>query len=278
LACLAGTALAGGLDGSGIVVLDRSADGALNMVGNSDVEIPARAVYVNSSSATAVRTQGNARLNCPNLYVCGGTSFSGNSGCSGVISHPPVPYDDPCSNVVFPSSSGMTTYSSGSVSGGTVTFQPGYYSHGISITGNANVTFAPGVYLVANGFKITAGSMSGAGVCFVIQSGSVSIAGASSLVLTPPASGNMQGLVFAQPSSNTSAASLAGGSAVDISGAMYAPGALLTLTGSSQVQGQGPYMGDIVIAKTVKLAGNGLVKIGHPQMQAITLPSFPLYD
>lgn len=277
IASVSGMAWAGDLSGSGIVVLHPSAEGALTMVGNSTVEIPAKAVYVNSNHAQAVKTTGNALLDCPNLYVCGGASFGGNSCCTGTVSHPSVAYQDPMSATAFPSSAGMSSIS-GSVSGGTVVMQPGYYASGISITGNASVTFSPGVYILNGNFKLTSGSVVANGVCFVMQGGSVNIAGASSLVMTPPSSGSMAGMVMAQPPANTNSLSMAGGSGVDISGTIYAPTALITLTGNSSVQGQGPMMGDLVIAKTVKLAGTAVIKIGHPNMTAVQLPSFPLFD
>src|SRR5436309_2560026 len=85
LLILSGSAFGGGMTGSGLVVLDTSASGALSMTGNSEVDIPAAAVYVNSSSSTAVRTTGNATLRTPDLYVAGGTSFTGQSGCTGTV-------------------------------------------------------------------------------------------------------------------------------------------------------------------------------------------------
>ncbi len=46
-----------------------------SMTGNATVTIPARAVYVNSNSSSAVRTTGNASLDAPDVYICGGFSF-----------------------------------------------------------------------------------------------------------------------------------------------------------------------------------------------------------
>jgi hypothetical protein len=277
---VAAAAMAGGVDGSGLVVLDRSADGALSMTGNSVVEIPARAVYVNSSSRNAVRTTGTATLDCPNLYVVGGTSFSGRSGCTGTITQTGVPYQDPLFGLRFPSASGVTDFHSRSISGGgAVTLGPGYYSGGISISGNSNVTLSPGVYIIGgSGFRLTSGSVTGANVCLVMQGGSLSLAGNSPVTLTPPATGDLRDVVVAQPSTNTSAMSLSGGSALNISGTIYAPGATVSLTGNSSVEGQGPQMGDVVIANRVSLTGTATIKIGRADMRAIAPPQMPLAD
>jgi hypothetical protein len=107
LACIsgigvfAGTAIAQ-LQGSGLVVLDTSAQGALTMSGSSSVQIPARAVYVNSSSTSAVTTVGNAVLDVPNLYVVGQARFGANSRCTGHVIEHCVAFADPMSGLVIP--------------------------------------------------------------------------------------------------------------------------------------------------------------------------------
>ena len=279
LTALAGSAYAGGVTGSGLVCLDTSSAGTLSMTGNSTVYIPARAVYVNSNSSSAVRTVGNASLDCPDVYSCGGFSFAGNSGCTGTVHPSCTPYANPLAGFPFPSSSGMTDHAAVSIGANqTITLSPGYYSHGISVTGNSNVTFAPGVYIVRNQFRITSGNVTAQGCCFVMMDGAFSIAGASSLSMSPMSDGPQAGMVICQPSSNTSGMSMAGGSSTVIAGTIYAPNAVLTLTGNSSLQGDGPQMGDLVVSKRVSITGTGSVKIGHPDYAAITLPHLPLAD
>lgn len=273
---LAGTAAAG--QTSGLVVLDPSASGALTMVGNAVVQIPTKAVYVNSSAANAVRTSGNATLDTPNLFVVGGTQFNGNSGCTGTITRTGVPYQDPYSHLRIPSPAGMELHGSRSISGGSHTLQPGYY-HGISISGNAEVTLAPGVYMIGGpGMQLTSGRLYGFGVTLVILSGNLSLAGNSGVQLTPPESGDLTGMVIVQPGSNGSEMSLAGGADMIIRGSIYAPGATVSLVGNSSIQHQGPLMGDIVVANRVSLAGTATIMIGGPEMQAIVPPKLPLAD
>ena len=67
---LAGTALAGGTSGCGLVVLDQSMSGALTMSGNSEVDIPTQAVYVNSSDSRAVRPNRSAPSRASRPPVC----------------------------------------------------------------------------------------------------------------------------------------------------------------------------------------------------------------
>lgn len=279
ITAFAGSALASGTDGSGLVVLNTTANAALSMTGNSTVRIPARAVYVNSNSRSAVRTVGNATLDAPNLFVVGETSFGGHSGCTGSTTTHCVPYADPLSGVRIPTSTGLTDQGSVSITGGgSRVLSPGYYSHGISVTGNSSVTFSPGVYVINGDLRITSGTITGQGVCIVMLGGSLSIAGTSGLTLSPPTSGDLANVVIAQPRSNTTGMSLSGGSGVNIAGSIYAPGANITLTGNSTLEGEGPQMGDLVVADTVTMTGTSLIKIGRPTYQAIIPPQMPLYD
>lgn len=132
---------------------------------------------------------------------------------------------------------------------GTYTFNPGVYCGGISITAalGANITFNPGTYILTQtstgilgiggngGLNITLTALStitGHGVTFYSEGGPSTITvpvalGLSNFNLSAPTSGEYGGVLFYQPSSNTSAdtflVSLAQGGAMN--GAIYAPGA-----------------------------------------------------
>jgi hypothetical protein len=280
IAALAGTVVAAtDLSGSGVVVLDTSCESALSMVGNSTVQIPARAVYVNSSHSRAVTTSGSAVLDCPNLYIVGGAQFTGGSMCTGAVTQSCNSYQNPLATLSCAATTGAEPLGSRSISGGTVELSPGYYDGGISVTGNANVTFSPGIYLIGgSGLKITAGTIVGNNVCFMILSGEMKVAGASSVSMSPPASGGYAGMVIMQSSSNTTEMNLRGGSEINITGTIYAPEAKVNLVGNGSVEGQGPQMGDLMVSKRLSLAGTGTIKIGRPTSQAIQLPKLPLAD
>lgn len=279
-AAMAGMALgADGISGSGLVVLDPSAAGALTMTGNSLVHIPAKAVYVNSSSNSAVKTTGSATLDAPKLFVVGGTAFNGSSVCTGTVHAGVVPSGDPMAWMSFPSAEGVATFGAQAITGGAVTLQPGNYAGGISITGNAQVQLAPGTYFVGgSGLKMTAGAISGANVTIVMQAGELDVAGTAAFALSPPSTGGLAGVVIAQPSSNTSEMHLAGGSGFLISGTIYAPAAHVELVGNGAIEGEGPQMGDLVVAGRVTLKGTGTIKIGGESKPAILPPKLPYYD
>jgi hypothetical protein len=280
LVALAGTTAAHGTTGSGLVVLSQTASSALRISGQAAVRVPAHAVYVNSSSPTALVTNGQAILDTPNLYIVGGYSFTGNSGCTGQVNCGGAPYQNPCGGLAFPSTNGMQTYAAVTINnGGTYTLEPGHYPNGITITGNATVTFNPGTYVVGgSGLRISAGNVAGYGVCFVMQSGKFDIAGTSSLIMTAPSSGMMQGYIFVQPGTNTQQMDFAGGSMTVVTGTIYGPTATARLVGNAQLEGEGPQWGDLVVANMVELTGTSLIKIGRENLQALVLPKLPLFD
>lgn len=135
--------------------------------------------------------------------------------------------------------------------GGTYTFNPGVYCGGISITAalGANITFNPGTYVLTQtstgllglgangGLNITVSALStitGEGVTFYSEGGPSTITvpetlGLSNFNLSAPTSGEYSGVLFYQPSSNTSAdtflVSLAQGGVFN--GALYTPDATL---------------------------------------------------
>ena len=279
LVSLAGTALGSGTTGAGLVVLNPTASGALSITGNSSIQVPAAAVYVNSNSSTAVRTVGAARLDCPDLYIVGTPSFGGNSGCSGTVHRALVPFANPLQTFSIPSREGVADRGGVNIRrNDTVTLQPGRYTGNVSVTGNARITLSPGVYFFEAGLSITAGTVSGQGVTIIMITGALNLAGTSSLLLSPPTQGMTANVVITSAPNNTSGMSLAGGSEVVVTGTIYSPAALLTLTGNSQIVGQGPLMGDLVVTDRIQLTGTGSVRIGQAAAAPIALPTQPLFD
>ena len=231
------------------------------MTGNARVEVAS--VFVNSSSATAVRTTGNARIMTGELHVAGGTSFGSTPGCTGTLTRLAAPFADPMSSLRFPSIVGMTDLGAASVNDSR-TLSPGYYSGGIRLTGRASVTLAPGVYLIGgSGLTVSSGDIRGQGVTLVFLGGSMTLTGGSTVTLSPTTTGDLADMVIVQPPSNASAMKLSGGSSVAISGNIYAPAAAVTLTGNGSAVGTGPVFGESLIARCATLTGNGSIKIGR---------------
>jgi hypothetical protein len=171
----------------------------------------------------------------------GGASYNG-----GTITPTPTTgttaVADPLANLPAPAFSGCN-YSSINVSGGNNTLNPGVYCGGISITGQANVTFNPGTYILnGGGFSSTSNNtvLSGTGVTFYNTSAGytfapISITGGTSLNLTAPTEGDYQGILFFQDHTiNTGgSSSITGGTNSNLSGTIYMPTGDLSFSGNS---------------------------------------------
>src|SRR4029077_13064535 len=130
-----------------------------------------------------------------------------------------------------------------SASGGNIPLSPGVYCGGIRITGQANLTFAPGNYILnGGGFTSTSSNtiMTGSGVFFYNTSngyafGPITLAGGTNITLSAPTSGTYQGILFYQDRNITSSATstIPGGSTGNISGTVYMPTADVTFNGNS---------------------------------------------
>ncbi len=139
---------------------------------------------------------------------------------------------------------------------GTYTVTPGNYQ-GISIApsfGNRNVNLNPGTYVISGpgGLSFQGnGTVSGTGVTFYLSGGAVNFANSQTIQLTAPTNGTYAGILFFQSAGNGSAATINGGGGSQLQGALYFPGATLTMNGA----GTGAaYM--ILVAKTLNLDTN----------------------
>src|SRR5262245_18003502 len=266
----------GGAAFRGIMVLDSTAtNGPLQMSGSARMKT--NIVYVNSSAANGANISGSAVLDTSELDVVGGAKLAGSWSCTGKVVGFPGPALDPFATLSIPAADTANNLGSVSVSGVTRTLSPGYYSGGISVSGGGHVIFNPGVYVVGNGVTISSSSAVGDGVTFVILGGKFTLSGGSTAALTPNMAGPLAGVLLAQPLTNTSNMTLSGGCGISMTGVIWAPVAKVTVSGSSTIAGQGPLMGDMLVAKRVTISGSGMIFVGgatpdplaRPQMQGL---------
>ena len=272
-------AMAGELSG-GVVVLSTSAEGALTLNGNGRTE--SLNIYVNSASEHSVVATGNGTLDTPRLQLVGDTSMSGNGTCTGEIVTGAEPMANPFASVATSMPEPGEDRGALKLTSGLHSIQPGYYPGGIDVSGHPTISFSPGVYMVGGGgMRLTGGTIVGENVTFVMLNGALSVSGQVALTLSPPQDGPFKGVAIYQPASNPTMMSLTGGSGMRISGGICAPAALLRLTGTSEIEDTGVAFGDTVVANTLRLAGNGVIKIGHdgtPQDQIVQPGPKLLYD
>jgi hypothetical protein len=234
-----------------IFVVNPSASGALAVSGNASIDVPGQ-IVVDSSSASALSVAGNVQITASAIDVQGG--FQATAGAT--ISPAPatgVSVADPLGTLATPNPTGLTSYGSATLTKGLLTIYPGIYSQ-ISVSGNASLTMSagsggsPGIYIIEGGGLTVTGnaSLTGQNV-FIYNTGSnypgsggnfggITLSGNGTFSLTAPASGPYAGIVIFQSRANTRALSLGGNAMSGISGIMYAPNALLSVSGSSQLQ------------------------------------------
>jgi hypothetical protein len=241
-----------------VLILNPTASGALSLSGNSSINVPGN-VVVDSNSKTALTESGNAKITAASVQVVGGTSKTGNSTWSPTPVTGAASVSDPLAGLAVPTSGtsqGAVNLSDNS----SLTINPGIYTS-IRASGNASLTLNPGVYILAGGGLTVTGnaSISGSGVTLYNTEsafpnpggtyGGITLSGNGSFNLTAPTTGPYAGIVLFQARTNTRAISISGNAADGMSGTVYAPAALLYLSGNASLQGA-------VVVNELSLSGN----------------------
>ncbi len=245
---------------AGILVLNPTASGALTVSGNSVINETAN-VFVDSSSPTAIVASGNASITAAATEVVGGVQITG---------HPtflPAPLTgvtamaDPFMSLAAPS--GGTLQGAVNLGGNSsLTINPGVFSS-ITVSGNAKLTLNPGTYAIAGGgFSVTGNAtVTGTGVLIFNAGtsfpnaggsfGSITLSGNALVKLTPATTGNYAGIGIFQARDNTKTIAISGNAQLGVqnSGILYAPAALVDLSGNSNMAGA-------LIANQLALSGN----------------------
>jgi Flp pilus assembly protein TadG len=262
--------------GSGCIFTLNQSGVDVGLSGNGNLTMPDCGVLVDSGSSKALTLTGNSSIAAKYIGIVGNYSDSSNSPNSLVpipvtniaaASDPlagkvTAPTYDPTSCQVDPHPTTTTTI------GPSDPTQPVCYN-GLSISGGGDVTLKPGVYVI-NGAFSTTGNVNvniqttaqclctDPGVTFYLPapSGSVSLSGTGSLSLAAPttATNAYNGILFYQNKLDTKAMTISGSSSALIAGIVYAPGALLSLSGTSGSGGSQFYLNMVV--NTLSISGS----------------------
>ena len=223
----------------------------LGIVGDGvTISIPKCGVVSNSSLTLHGATVDARSIAYSTTLVTSGTNFV---QASPTVS---VPGPDPCH--LYTGCSYFQTFTPSPVCAATnlsiqsqfTTLFPGTYCGGLSINGST-VNFAPGTYTFQGPFSVSGSTITGADVSFYQQSGSFTISGTSIQSLSAPLTGPTQGMLLAEPPSNTSGMTLNGTNALGLQGGIYLPGGVLTTNGS-------PTAWLFMAAASIRLNGKGI--------------------
>jgi hypothetical protein len=167
---------------------------------------------------------------------------------------------DPLAGLSGPNTSGVSNDGSVNLSKGSWTINPGIYSQ-ITVSGNSNLTMTGGTYIIEGGGLTVTGnaSINGSGV-FIYNAGSnypnsagnfggISLSGSGTFNLTAATTGTYAGLLIFQSRQNTRALSFSGNAMAGMTGTIYAPSALLSMSGNASLQSP-------LVVGTLNLSGN----------------------
>jgi hypothetical protein len=247
-----------------VIALDPSASDAFSISGNADMNLTSCGIAVDSTSNSAFRANGNISLNATGIDVVGGVDQNGNVTINPTPTTGVTPVGDPFASVPAPPPGSCVTPNPPITSN--TTLRPGTYCGGISISGNASVTFQTGPYILLGGGLNASGtvSLTGSGVTFyntfdtTHPFDSISITGNLTMNLSAPASGALAGMLFFEdrnaPTGYTE--KFAGNSSSNLTGAMYFPNNEVEYTGNSSAGVQNV----AIVADTVSFIGNASLK------------------
>ncbi|MFN7998263.1 MAG: pilus assembly protein TadG-related protein [Bryobacteraceae bacterium] len=245
-----------------VYALSRTAPQGLSVGGTASLTSSC-GIYVNSTSSTALSTNGGGDITAPEYDISGGVSTHSPLVPTPNTGAPPA--SDPLAGLTTPASAPYTCdYKNFTSKNSDVTLTPGVYCGGINV-GNATYTFNSGNYILVGGGLTTQSTNShivGNGVMFYNTFGNtdkgnfsyspININANSTVSLTAPNSGTYAGILFFEDrNAPENYDSYGGGSTATYQGVIYAKNADITLYGNSSVTSQ--YT--IIVANTISLIG-----------------------
>jgi hypothetical protein len=263
-------------DNIGILLLDPSGTNALQDSGNGQVSVVGiygGAILVNSTNSQAVSVGGNGSVSASETDVGGspGIKISGKATVSGETNLNEAPYADPLASLPAPTPS-AAPFPAAIISGtSSVTLLPGTYLGGISVSGQASVTLTQGTYVLEGGGFSVSGHATVTGqqvMLFNLPSkpgDSIQVGAQATLTLTAPISGTYKGIaIFQAGAASAPTLQLSGQSNTQVTGTVYASGALVQAAGSAVLHLQGDpinLLGAHLIVSDLQVSGNGVVTV-----------------
>jgi Flp pilus assembly protein TadG len=266
------TSVAGRVSAVCMLALDPTSPDAF-LVNNGSVLADGCAVQVNSDDPEALDVTSNGTMDTLETCVHGGSLIQGTATPPPTTGCPPV--SDPLAGLAEPVVGGCDYTNVVLSSPSTYNLTEGVYCGGLDIKGQAEVTMAPGVYIMKNGpFTITGqADVTGVGVTiFLTGPGAVADTGGNGAInLSAPTTGDLAGILFFEDPDNTPLQHHAfrGGSNKSYSGVIYTPVGIAEYVGNGAGSGTGtPWF----IAWQFRMSGNGELSIQYDPGNGYPLP------
>lgn len=243
-----------------VLILDLTANNALNINGTNYLEVINGKIQVNSNSHCALHLVGDPTLSATLTKVGGGACYPDGT-IQGAVQENADPIPDPLADVLptntewnaLKASMAKPLGAKGEIEK-TGTYAPGYYPDGLNATASELITLQPGSYMFGDDFKLGGSArVQGEGVTIFCDKGvDVDVSGSEAgMTMTPPSSGEFMGIAFFMHRETTGPAvvKIGGGGIFKVEGIIYVPGGELVLGGTP-----GKEIGAI-LAKTAKTEG-----------------------
>jgi hypothetical protein len=252
---------------AGILLLDPTSSGSLNVVGNGTMNVVGAPLIVDSNANDAVTTSGGGHITVSSgqvVDITGVPGYSGSGTITGTVRSGIPPTPDPLEYLPEPSSSGAANYGKVNVAGSRVeTVSPGVFHNGISVSGQGSLIMMPGIYFMnGGGFSFSgSGSLNAVGVMIVNMprhnSDTISINGSGAINMSPMLTGLYRGISVWQQRSSTNQIAVTGNGATRRSGTFYAQHGVLNVTGN----GGTDVVGSQYISYDMKVNGGGTFNV-----------------
>jgi prepilin-type N-terminal cleavage/methylation domain-containing protein len=163
---------------AGILLLEPTAQNALNITGNGTLTIGSSAfVQLNTSNPYGANIAANGVLSAPTMYAYGspGKRVSGNGSFNTTTYPNIIPSADPYGSLAVPATTTPVITTASYTGNSTATLSPGTYQGGIKAAVNAAITLLPGTYYIKTGGLSISGnaSITGNGVTIYTTGGGV---------------------------------------------------------------------------------------------------------
>ena len=258
-----------------VLALDQTANQAISISGSSSITTECD-IASNSNATNAISMSGSSKITTPCLVAVGNVSATSGLNLTQCTSPTTgaAANVDPYQSVPEPTPSGacLTPVTSGN----TLTFSPGTYCSGISISGSKSATFQAGVYYVEGNFQLSgSATASGTGVTFfVTAAGTVQFTGSSTATFAAPTSGTYSGIAFFGDRTGSGSNNFTGGGTSVITGALYFPTQSITYSGGSS----GGSDCTQLVADKITISGSAYLKSDCPGDGLADLPTVRLVE
>jgi putative Flp pilus-assembly TadE/G-like protein len=253
----------------GLMALNQSKAGAFTNNSLAAFAVLGTPIIVNSSDPAAFQQNGLIAVIASSIQITGGLQNKGGALMIANIDTGVEPSPDPLARLPLPDPALAPVRSAATLNINSLLptiLQPGVYQGGINIKGASIVTMSPGTYIMDGGGFQMSGLSSLIGLGAVIyntsvtqMAGPISFNTTGAVTLTPPLNGTYQGFTILQDRTLNQPVSLTGHGVTVLAGAVYAPGAPVTLTGLAAVGVD--TLGGAIIADTITVGGIGNVNV-----------------